>query len=164
LNRELVAEGFLDSRREWLVMLDDDIVPSAEAIENMLAVGGSVVVGSCPVVLGKPARLVANVRRSRAEGWLSWPLNESRPFMIDAAGFGCVLIHKSVFARLPRPWYVSDAGQTEDIYFCRQAREAGVPIVAHPGVVCDHCKPILIGAFAECLSKTDRLHPGHAME
>jgi hypothetical protein len=63
---------------------------------------------------------------------------------IDGCGFGCVLIKRSVFEVIAYPHFVYksaiDHAHTisEDVYFCRQARDKGVQIYADMSVLCDH--------------------------
>ncbi len=72
------------------------------------------------------------------------PLEESlRPQ--DLIGMGCALVPVRVFETLPRPWfkYQTDASTglatvSEDVWFCEQARAAGVPIWLDPTISCGH--------------------------
>jgi uncharacterized membrane protein len=57
---------------------------------------------------------------------------------VDVIPHGCVMVHRSVYEKIPQPHYIQDFVPHmnleigEDIYFCRKAREAGFQ------VWCDH--------------------------
>lgn len=57
---------------------------------------------------------------------------------VDVLPHGCVMVHRSVYEKIPQPHYIQDFDANlnleigEDIYFCRKAREAGFQ------VWCDH--------------------------
>lgn len=57
---------------------------------------------------------------------------------VDVLPHGCVLVHRSVYEKIPQPHYLQEYVEElnleigEDIYFCRKARDAGF------NVWCDH--------------------------
>ena len=70
---------------------------------------------------------------------LEWNTNGGALQKVTGAiGFGSVLIAREAFERIPEPWFMHDwrnAGEDpgyiwpgHDVYFCRKAQEAGVPI------------------------------------
>ena len=154
-NRNLVVEGFLaNTDLRWLVMTDDDIVPSVDAFELLIDPAAPVCFAPVPIIIGTPPRLVANVRRSKAAGWLPWPVDPSLGmFEVESAGTGLVAIRRDALEAIPPPWFRSDATQTEDIYFCRRVREVGIVLHARADVQCDHCKTITLASFARMLSR-----------
>lgn len=63
----------------------------------------------------------------------------------DLIGLGCALIPTRVFEQMPRPWFAYARNQrtglttiTEDVWFCEQAAEHGVPILLDPTIQCGH--------------------------
>lgn len=57
---------------------------------------------------------------------------------VDVLPHGCVMVHRSVYEKIPQPHYLQEYVNElnleigEDIYFCRKAKENGIP------VWCDH--------------------------
>ena len=68
------------------------------------------------------------------------------PFRIDACGFGCCLIHRSVYEKMEYPyfqafwtdWKNKRIQVSEDFYFCTIAREKDVNLWAIPEIKCGH--------------------------
>lgn len=65
--------------------------------------------------------------------------DKKEPFPIHAAGFGCVLVHRSVFETLDKPWFKFIPGTcSEDFYFFVNAKEAGFQAWAEPTLKLGH--------------------------
>ena len=61
--------------------------------------------------------------------------DKKEPFEVHAAGFGCVLIHRSVFEMMERPWFQFIKGTcSEDFYFFVKAQELGFKLWAVPTI------------------------------
>lgn len=57
------------------------------------------------------------------------------PFKAHAAGFGCVLAHRSVFEMMDRPWFKFIKGVcSEDFYFFVNAKDLGIDLWADPTI------------------------------
>ena len=58
---------------------------------------------------------------------------------IDAIGTGCLLIHRSVFDDMARPFWQYRLGRgSEDLDFCFRAKLLGIPVFLDMDVVCGH--------------------------
>jgi hypothetical protein len=65
---------------------------------------------------------------------------------VDVVPMGCTLIKKSAFSKLIKPYFktvnesdgIRTTNITEDVYFCRKAKEAGLKIGIHTGLRCGH--------------------------
>jgi hypothetical protein len=56
---------------------------------------------------------------------------------IRGCGFGCVLLHKSIFDNIPFEWDF-DERQGEDIRYCQRCNDAGHNILLDPQIMCKH--------------------------
>lgn len=68
---------------------------------------------------------------------------------VAAMGTGGMLIPRTVFEKIPQPWFHYRQNETthwgEDYSFCLKARDHGVRCVVDTSVVLQHAKGILIG-------------------
>jgi hypothetical protein len=78
------------------------------------------------------------------------PLPDNEVIKVDSAGFGFVLMHKSVIPKMREKFpnqsmfgeleHVGDKYVGEDIVFFRKMQEAGIPLYAHTGALVQHIK------------------------
>ncbi len=62
---------------------------------------------------------------------------QDRPFRVDCPGLGCVVFKRSVFERLPRPWFDLSANRYgSDMFFFTNAKRAGIETWCDPSVRC----------------------------
>lgn len=74
--------------------------------------------------------------------------HKDKPFQADIIGAGCMLVKTSIFKKLKRPYFryaydplLKDPALnkvSEDMYFCAQLKDAGIPILIDPRVQCGH--------------------------
>lgn len=74
--------------------------------------------------------------------------NKTKPFYADLIGAGCMLVDTQVFKRIKRPYFryaydplLKDPALnkiSEDMWFCAQLKDAGIPILIDPRVQCGH--------------------------
>lgn len=68
----------------------------------------------------------------------SWKPPKDKLIEVDAVGTGVMLIRKKVFEELPQPYFFYEAGRSEDIMFCREARRKGFRIHVDTSLKCGH--------------------------
>jgi hypothetical protein len=139
--RNRIARTFLESDCTHLLTIDDDVVPPLGALARLLAVDRPVATAVYP--LYQFGRFTASVKGLHDKEWPeTWPPSV---FPVTQCGLGCALIHHEVFERVKFPWFhwpedEDGVNMGEDVWFCRQVRQAGLQIFCDGTVVCGHVK------------------------
>jgi hypothetical protein len=162
--RNRVVKQFLDgTKSDWLLLIDSDEQLSLEAFDKLLetahdkerpVVAGLVFAGFG--IEGAPyPKPVPAIFQDAPEGFLPlYKYDKDSVFEIDAAGTGCLLIHRSVLEKMRK---TADANQGtdwcwfwdgpvdgnwigEDLLFCRRIRALGFPIYVNTGAILPHQK------------------------
>lgn len=179
--RNELVSSFLDkTTTPWLLMVDTDHRVPAGAFDRMIDAAHEI---AAPVVsalcfAAYPARPgdlyptpVPAIYRDNGDGQYR-PVNDypsDRLVKIDAAGTGCLLMHRSALEKVredrpegmsPRWCFfidgpVGDDWYSEDLSFMRRLEAAGVPIHAHTGAIMPHIKTYTL---------TDAHHRAHMEE
>lgn len=131
-----------------LVMLDLDHAHPADIVARL-----------CQTVEETPERQVVSAltfRRGKPYDPIAFRMDGERVYSVvdwtpgevievDVVGFGATIIAREVFERIEPPWFRYEyqsgnleAFPTEDIYFSRACRSAGVRLWVATGVVTDH--------------------------
>jgi len=140
--RTRIVEAFLESPATHLLMLDDDVVAPCGTLERLVAMDVPVATAACPFGIG--GRIYVNAKPLGSEQWPEHP--EPAVFKARHAGLACSLIERSVFVRVPAPWFWMGASANgrfvigEDVWFSNRLAEAGIPIVCDGSIVCSHVK------------------------
>lgn len=156
-NRNALVQQFLeDEHNEWLLFVDDDMIPKFPLEE--LFKSGKKIVSALTVVMqnGVPGPLLMK----SAPGTVKDPVlfspmgkdeleklpAEDRLIKVDGVGTGMLLVHRSVFTTIEPPWfrfqYKPDGTMdlSEDYYFCEKAKKAGFELFVDPNCVAGHAK------------------------
>ena len=162
--RNRVVKQFLDNTdSDWLLMLDSDeqlTVPAFDALidtahdKDRPIVAGLVFAGFG--VPGKPyPKPVPAIFQDSDNGFLPlYKYDKNAVFEIDAAGTGCLLVHRSVLEKMRE---VADPNQGkdwcwfwdgpvkgewigEDLLFCRRAKALGFTIHVNTAAILPHQK------------------------
>lgn len=148
--RTAMAKIAIDGCYDYALFVDSDVVVPPDALANMLEHGALVVLGYYPrqgrpdvTCLfrdeGKPGHdspfTAADIARMRDAG--------CNLFEVKGGGLGCALIRTDVFGKIAEPWFryvtYKDGGHlSEDLWFCKQCREAGIKVRADARVACGH--------------------------
>ena len=129
--RTMLADRALHTEAEWLFWLDDDMIGPDNCLEMLMGHGLPVVGGLYMTKKDRSERGLAAWMRVEQEqrtspwdirqvsGYMSIGLEQqSRLVRVDVTGLGCCLIHRSVFEKVPKPWFVWEAdGNSEDFTF-----------------------------------------------
>lgn len=161
--RNAIAQKALDTKSDYVLMVDNDVVLPEDALLNLLE-------DSKEVCLGYYAhRDTDNVYRGRTcvcklykpdgDEYFNYPLDSEYTaaelkrladsgeykVQIHGGGMGCALIKTDVFRKIKYPWYdwvnYKDDRRgmlSEDLYFCEQCKENQIPVFTDSRVGCGH--------------------------
>ena len=146
--RNRIVHWFLtETKAEWLLQVDDDVIPPVDVLT--LAEAGKDIIG-CPYFIFRPPILRLPVPcvfsfEKDAYTILSKPFGRQGITECDGIGTGCLMIHRRVFQHpdLQMPFKIGTDRYgrlqlTEDLYFCKRAKEAGFSVWADFDKMADH--------------------------
>jgi len=154
--RNEAVRAFLKTGREYLFFVDEDTIPPVDAIEKLLAVNKDIVSGMTPILRQHEGKLVScfNVFTHEEivgdEKRLHSLDENSGIHKIERCGTSCLLIHRSVFEKMPAPWFITKFNEdyttytSEDLNFCDMARAKGIEIYTDTSVVARHAKEVML--------------------
>lgn len=151
--RNKIALRALEIGADYVLMIDNDVIPPRDALQNLLSHGVDVCLGAYAHRGSKNIYDGASCLCKLGE--FNYTMQYSARELIDLAhggeilehihggGMGCALIKTDVFRRIAYPWFrwtcYDDKRQlSEDLYFCEQCRKNKIPIYADPRVRCGH--------------------------
>jgi hypothetical protein len=163
-SRNLLVKNFLEqSNAAWLLMIDSDERLELKTWDKLISAAHE---KDRPVVSALvfaaffdddvSLRPIPTIYRDLPESGLQaiddYPIDQI--IKVDAAGTGCLLIHRSVLLELQNKatenqgkdwaWFVDGAinGRWfgEDLLFSKRLASLGIPIHAHTGAICAHNK------------------------
>ena len=159
--RQVLFDNWADvTKTDWLLWVDSDIVLVPDSLKLVWESADKI---SRPVVSGtyfftrenenslmEPLPALFKEGSNKNELQLIHPLPQSELIKVDCAGFGFVLMHKSIIPKIRKvsPNYslfgeeegVGDKYISEDIVFFRKLKAAGVDLYAHTGALVQHMK------------------------
>jgi predicted glycosyltransferase involved in capsule biosynthesis len=159
--RQVLFDHWADKiKTDWLLWVDSDIVLNLESMAKLWKTADKI---NRPVVSGvyfiskenegslmRPFPVLFN-DISEFQVQYIHPLPEDQVIQIDNAGFGFVLMHKSIIPKIreanPGKGLFIETGDGnddhfvgEDIIFFRRMKKAGIPLHAHTGALVKHIK------------------------
>jgi GT2 family glycosyltransferase len=161
-----VLERFLTNEWDYLMMIDDDVVPYRDPLELIPAMQERQI-----KILGLPAPIVQysvcpespifwnamNYEPAREpEPWYPLNLAPDTGFQkVDAVGTGCIIIHRDVLLHpdLRKPFErgfnaFGVAVRGLDLWFCEKAQAAGFEVWTHTGYPCEHWWEVPLGRLS----------------
>lgn len=159
--RNDLAAAFLTTPIEWIFWMDSDMLFPKETLVELFKVAeekdAKLVTGvyyqrkgnNLPVLWTRDVKLAngdiaaANdlkYKENKYVGAFTFPHPDKKePFPVHAAGFGCVLAHRSVFEKMDKPYFRFLHRQcSEDFYFFVNAKELGYTLWAVPALDLGH--------------------------
>lgn len=161
--RDLLHNWLNNTNTEWLFWVDSDIVLNKEAVEKIwnaadkelspivsglyfypLQDGESFTINPCIYNFSNHPHYGLNINNFEKDTLIK----------IEAAGFGCLLMHRSAIEKLiGLSGYVDFFGinaaslqptENEDFNFFSYLLKYDMPVYAHTGAIVNHVKPILV--------------------
>jgi hypothetical protein len=153
--RESIAVSAIEQNADIILWLDTDMTFPADILTRMYLLmegtGVEAVTGLytykhppfMPHVYGKLAKSGKYLIAS------DFPID--KPFFVEGAGFGCLMMKTSVFKRLKRPYFkavIKDSVlvKGEDLDFCKKSK---MKMLLDPTISCGHCmdRPFAISDY-----------------
>ncbi len=153
--RNDIVKTFLESDCTHLLFVDSDTIPPANAITKLLAANKPIVSGLTPIIEHNENRKNDSNGFYKKYNCVGQDDKHVETYSglipIKGAGGSCILIERSVFEKIEKPYYrfvyQDDSGKevmvSEDIYFIVKALGAGIQAYADTSVICGHSKPIV---------------------
>ena len=145
--RNLIAEW--GKNYDYLFCVDSDIVLPRDALCKMVFEQVDIVSG---IYVQRLPGFIPEVYKTDYTRYdISDLLQSDRLIEIGASGFGCILINSDVLNKMEYPHFVYkpalDHNNTfsEDLYFCKKARELGYKIWCNTTIQCDHIGQTVYG-------------------
>ncbi len=142
--RNRIAEKAIDHKCDYIFFIDSDILIQKGQLEQLLSHNKDAITGVSYMRVSPYNPLI----RKKVGYRLYLPIEPSGKDLIniDGAGFGCFLVHTSVFDKIEYPWfqllYFKHENKWrrigEDLYFCEQLKNAKMDIYCDPTVQCTH--------------------------
>jgi hypothetical protein len=159
--RNTLTETFLSSPTEWLFWMDSDMTFPKDTLVKLFETAqkkdAKMVTGiyyqrrggNLPCLWSRnqetEAGLVTGLNTPKGienkymGSFMIVHPDKKEPFEAHAAGFGCVLVHRSVFEVMDRPWFQFIKGIcSEDFYFFVHAQELGFKLWVEPTIDLGH--------------------------
>jgi len=153
-NRNKIVERFLKTDADYLLMLDDDIIPPAGFL-TLADYDKDIIGGLCFACKNREGRdiiIPLALEKKKAERkdikWKYRPVKlrgDEGLVEVDAVGTGAILIARRVLEhpKMKPPfvdYYDKDGLRVEglDLSFCRRAKENGFKVYTHTDYACSH--------------------------
>jgi len=156
LARNTCVKEALNWQADYLLFLDDDVLPPATGLVKLYR-------DALPIVSGlvkhrRPPHTPLVARRiDRSKPWdlkdpnIHWDVEFAKNYPrdqlieVDASGMGFVLITREVLEKAAEPWFKFEAGFGEDFYFFWKAQQTGFRNYVDTSVKCLHMADMFIG-------------------
>jgi len=150
-NRNEIVKDFLKTDCEYLMMVDDDIIPPL-SILNLADFQKPIISGLCFAFTKGMIVPLGLIRRADGEYHIPDFKGNEGLMKIDSVGTGCIIIRRDV---LEKQWWIENGGwfkneydktgykvEGNDLSFCRKAQDLGFDIYVHTDYPCSHIVPM----------------------
>lgn len=144
-NRWLAGQQAIQHQCDYLWLVDNDMSFPPDTLARLLA-SQKDLIGAAYHSRVLPLRTV--VKMTDSQGTVIVPdagTFPDAPFVCHAIGSGCKLVAVSALRRIPQPWFALEWDQTtgellktDDVWFCEQAKKAGIETWCDPTIPVKH--------------------------
>jgi len=138
-SRNKLREYFLKNDYDYLLSLEQDVVPPKDIIERLMKHKKEICSGL--YFKERDGELVPIMYISYKEGFAKLPKFEEIPddelVEVVTSGLGCILISRKVVERV-KFRYEKDNEPWDDVWFCEDARTKGFKVYVDTSVRCKH--------------------------
>jgi hypothetical protein len=158
--RNKIVQRALDIEADYVLMVDNDVTIPNDVLKVFLDDPVDVCLGyyahrdADNIYRGRTS--VCKLRNQDGKVYFNYPLEseytaqelieaKEHKIKIHGGGMGCAFIKVDVFRQLDYPWYdwvnYNDSNRgmlSEDLYFCEQCKQCGIPIYTDSRAGCGH--------------------------
>jgi hypothetical protein len=147
LARERLAEWAIETKVDYMLFIDDDMICPMDLFEKLYRHDVDVVAPLAFMRMPPHSPVMYRVEDGydplqRMEYYTTHVVKnypKNRLVECDAVGFGAALIKTDVLRRMPQPWFMSTTRSGEDLWFCYKAKkDAGARIFMDTSVKLGH--------------------------
>jgi len=144
-NRNKIVQNFLKTDCEWLIQIDDDVVPPTDYLDLILH-NKDVISGVC-YAYRQDAVVPLVLWKNKKDGlWKNKEVNPSDGLIeVDSMGTGAMIIRRNVLETdlqnhpFQSTWNKDGTRKKGlDLYFCEKAKAKGFKVWCHLGYDCSH--------------------------
>ena len=140
-SRNILRKYCLDNNYDYLLSLEQDVVPPKDAIERLLKHDKDIT-GGLYFYLGDDKKtllpmLWVHYQGEYAKRLMIHEVPENELIEAITCGLGCVLIKREVLEKIEFR-HVKNEEPWDDLWFCEDAREKGFKVYVDTGVRCKH--------------------------
>lgn len=169
--RNFCAQAAMELECDYLMFIDDDVVVDIDAWGKLQRENKDVISG-ITYIRGYPFHPMVFKFEEGSDNFYMDDYREKigKDGLVhcDAVGFSCVLISVELLKKLEPPYFLTGPNFTEDVYFCKKARELipNLDICAHPlvetahGLGNDYLLPGQVPLWKAFLETRDKLQSG----
>jgi hypothetical protein len=152
--RNQICRRFLESDAEYLLMIDDDVVPPPTVLD-MARHRKDVVAGLCYAYTPSTGYYTVAYEPPAADGERPprLPIGDGIEghglLEVELTGTACLMVHRRVLEGVDRPWFAMELDEdrlviadSEDFSFCRKIRAAGFSVWLDSDTVCCHFRTL----------------------
>lgn len=145
-NRNQIVLDFMKTDCEWLVQLDDDVVPPQNYLD-LLIYNKDIISGVC-YAYRQEAIVPLILKKNKKDGlWIDKDCNPREGLIeVDSMGTGSIIVNRRVFENkkmskhpFQSVWNKDGTRKKgQDLYFCEKAKKEGFKIWCHLGYKSSH--------------------------